>query len=170
MLIHSDCLVSPRLYDSVQTFSVGQVSALSDHCPIKAVLSVILSTEKHHENYNYIDSPKKLPWSTDIAMRLENILQTPEYRSKVEKLFFSQNVSSQEEVDNMAEMLTNILVEGTLLANSPHTKEVTRMEKKKKVKNKKFRHPKWHDLSCEDAYRKVAVSARLLKNSPKIIS
>ena len=44
---------------------------------------------------------------------------------------------------------------------------LTRIQKKKNVKNKKFRHPKWHDLSCEDAYRKVAVSARLLKNSPK---
>ena len=30
------CLVSPRLYDSVQTFSVGQVSKLSDHCPVRA--------------------------------------------------------------------------------------------------------------------------------------
>ena len=56
-------------------------------------LSVRISTEKHYENYNYIDSPKKLPWSTDIAMRLENILQTPEYRSRVERLFLSQNIS-----------------------------------------------------------------------------
>ena len=34
------CLVSPRLYDSIQTFSVGQISTLSDHCPIRAVLRV----------------------------------------------------------------------------------------------------------------------------------
>ena len=79
------------------------MSALSDHCPIRAVLSVKTFTEKHFETYDYIESPKKLPWSTDIAMRFENVLQTPEYRSKVENLFLSQNVSSQEEVDNMTE-------------------------------------------------------------------
>ena len=68
-------------------------------------------------------------------MRLENILQTPEYRSRVEKIFPSHNISSQEEVDNLTEMLTNILAEGTILANSPHMNELTsRIQKKKKLK------------------------------------
>ena len=73
------CLVSPRLYDNVQTFSVGQVSTLSDHCPVRAVLSVKIITEDNQEDYDYIESPKKLPWSADIATRFENILQTPEF-------------------------------------------------------------------------------------------
>ena len=55
------CLVSPRLFDSVQTFSVGQMSTLSDHCPIRTVLSVNILTNNIQENYNYIESPKKLP-------------------------------------------------------------------------------------------------------------
>ena len=32
---------------------------------------------------------------------------------------------------------------------------------------KRVYHPKWHDLSCEEAQRKVPVSARLLKRNPK---
>ena len=67
----------------------------------------------------------------------------------------------------MTEMLTNILVEGTKLPNPSQINNQTRSQNKKNKKRKKFRHPKWHDLSCEDAYRKVAISARLLKNSPK---
>ena len=161
------CLVSPRLYDNVQTFSVGQVSTMSDHCPIRAVLSVKIIKEDIEEEYNFIESPKKIPWSTDIAFRLENILQTSEYKMRIGKIFEFENVQSQEEVDLMTENLTNILVEGAILADLSQTdKLLTNRPKKKNNNKKKVCHPKWHDLSCDEAHRKVTTSARLLNLNP----
>ena len=54
------CLVSPRLYDCIQTFSVGQISTLSDHCPIRAVLRVKVVNNILNEDYNYIESSQTL--------------------------------------------------------------------------------------------------------------
>ena len=161
------CLVSPRFYESVQTFSVGQVSSLSDHCPVRAVLSVRIFTDIVQEDYNFIESPKKLPWSSDIAISFENILQTPDFRLRVENLFSNQIVESQEEIDSMTESLTNLLVEGATLANKSKAKKINRIPKKKTFKKQRVRYPKWHDLSCEEAQRKVSASAKLLKNNPK---
>ena len=36
-----------------------------------------------------------------------------------------------------------------------------------KRKNHKKSHPKWHDLSCSEAHRKVVLTSKLLKNYPK---
>ena len=64
----------------------------------------------------------------------------------------------------MTEMLTNILVEGTILANSSHTNVLTRIQKKKNVKNKKFRHPKWHDISFKKRTQRKELYFSLLEN------
>ena len=108
-----------------------------------------------------------MPWSTDIAFRFENILQTPEYVLRVENLLQNSNTRSQEEVDLMTECLTNILIDGATLADISQTNRSLGIPKKRKSGKKKLCHPKWHDLSCEEAHRKVAASARLLKCNPK---
>ena len=159
--------MSPRLYDSVQTFSVGQFSTLSDHCPVRVVLTVRVVTENIQETYDFVESSKKLPWSADIAFRFETILQTPEYLSRVENIFSNQNISSQEEVDCMTKTLSNTLVEGATEANNSKSIMLSKMPKKKNNYKKRAFHPKWHDLSCEEALRKVSVSARFLKSNPK---
>ena len=66
----------------------------------------------------------------------------------------------------MTESLTNILVEGTTLANTSQSNKFIRIPKNRERKKRKACHPKWHDLSCEAAHRKVAASARLLKCNP----
>ena len=111
------CLVSPRLYDRVQTFSVGQVSTLSDHCPVRAVLTVKVLTEYIRDDYDFIESPSKIKWDKAISFRFENILQTPKYVLKAENLSLTQGVDSQEDIDRVTQDLTNLLVEGTLEAN-----------------------------------------------------
>ena len=40
-------------------------------------------------------------------------------------------------------------------------------KKNKTAKKQRIRYPKWHDLSCEEAQRKVFASAKLLKNTSK---
>ena len=111
-------------------------------------MSVKILGEDILENYDYIDSPKKLPWSTDIAVRFENILQTPEYVLRVENLLQNSNTRSQEEVDFMTETLTNILIDGVTLADISKTNRSLGIQKKRKSGKNKLRHPKWHDLSC----------------------
>ena len=161
------CLVSPRLYDTVQTFSVGQVSTLSDHCPVRAVLSVKVFMSTVQEDYSYIDSPTKIPWSKDISYRFENILQSPEYIAKIDNLLSTQCVATQEGIDCATQVLTNILVEGATLANTSVKVQQVRINKTKKNNKRKFFHPKWHDLSCEEAHRKVSATARLLRGDQK---
>jgi exonuclease III len=168
------CLVSPRLFDRVQTFSVGQVSTLSDHCPVRAVLMVKVLTERFQDDYNFIESPSKIKWDKDISYRFENILQSPEYVLKAENLCLTHGVASQEDIDQATQNITNFLVEGTLKANCLGNNDVGKINKtKQKPKRKRkrnFFHPKWHDLSCEEAHRKVSVTARLLKGDQKNLS
>ena len=165
------CLVSPRLYDSVQTFTVGQVSTLSDHCPVRAVLLVKVLTNYISDEYNFIECPSKLKWDQDVSYKFENVLQSPEFILKAENICSTYGVASQENIDQATQSLTNLLVEGTLQANCQNKMDKNQNEKpnhknKRKTKQKRF-HPKWHDISCEEAHRKVTTLSRLLKNDQK---
>ena len=53
------------------------------------------------------------------------------------------------------------------MANSTDKNKILRTPKKKYSAKKKAVHPKWHDLSCEEAHRKVSNSAKLFKANPK---
>ena len=120
------CLVSPRLYNNVQTFSVGQVSTLSDHCPIRAVIKVRHFTDIIHEDYNFVNSPSKIAWSNVISCRFENILQSPEYLLKADKFISTYSSSSQDDIDMATQTLTDLLVEGALQANISETNQIDR--------------------------------------------
>ena len=161
------CLVSPRLYDSVKTLSVGEISTLSDHCPVRAVLKVKVHSERTPENYTFIENPKKLQWNKDISYRFENILQSPEYALKIDNFMSTQIEPSQQDIDRATQNLTGLLVEGTLKADwsIKHEKQSNNTTKKKK--KRKFSHPKWHDISCYESHRKVSTTAKLLKGDPK---
>ena len=164
------CLVSPRLYDSIQTFSVGQISTLSDHCPIRAVLRVKVVNNISSEDYNYIESPQKLQWSSNIAVRFENILQSPEYSTKVTQFVGAEIGTCQGDIDIATQKITDLLVEGTLQADLSIGNKFHKMNRNDKNKKKKIRrisHPKWHDISCSEAYRKVSTTSRFLKGDPK---
>ena len=163
------CLVSPRLYDSVQTFTVGQVSTLSDHCPVRAVLLVKVLTNYISDEYNFIECPSKLKWDQDVSYKFENVLQSPEFILKAENICSTYGVASQENIDQATQSLTNLLVEGTLQANCQNKMDKNQKpnhKNKRKTKQKRF-HPKWHDISCEEAHRKVTTLSRLLKNDQK---
>ena len=79
------------------------MSTMSDHCPVRTVLSVRILRNNLQDDYDYIESPRKLPWSTDIAVRFENILQTPEYVLRVENLIQNHSIRCQEVVDLVTE-------------------------------------------------------------------
>ena len=146
------CLVSPRLYDRVQTFSVGQVSTLSDHCPVRAVLLVKTFTDIEQEDYDFIASPSKLKWDKDIASRFENILQSQEYISKFENM--PNNNACQKDIDLATKYITDLSVEGTLNADLSGKKFDVKCNKRKKKRKGKIFHPKWHDLLARKPTKK----------------
>ena len=88
----------------------------------------------------------------------------PEYVLNTENLFSTHGVACQEDIDCAKHKL---LVEGTLSANFSETKDKVKRKKSKKKTNRKFCHPKWHDLSCDEAHRKVSATARFVKDDPK---
>ena len=70
-------------------------------------------------------------------------------------------------IDSLTETLTKLLVEGATLAKKSKAIKINRIQKYKTAKKQRIQYPKWHDLSCEEAQRKVSASAKLLKNNPK---
>ena len=89
---------------------------------------------------------------------------------KAENLCLTHGVSSQEDIDRVTQELTNLLVEGSLEANCLGNVNEGKTNKTKWKTKRKFFHPKWHDLSCEEAHRKLSATARLLKGDQKNLS
>ena len=166
------CLASPRLYNSVKTLSVGDpVLTLSDHCPLTAVVAVNVNTLFDYSDYEFITKPPKLPWNNEISYRFENILQTPEFSSRL-NFYLDQNFSSdQTSIDQATDNLSSLLIEGALRSDySVRYNNLTEPTLKKCSKGKKKKrksHPKWHDMSCADAHRSVMLTSKLLKVNPK---
>ena len=168
------CLASPRIYDRIKIFSVGQpLLTMSDHCPVRAILNVrINSVSFNSENYEFVDKPIKIAWSKDISYKFENILQSPEYSSKFDKFLSKEIGNSQSAVDIATTEISNLLVAGAVQADTTLKLDMDKRVNKtagsrRKCNKKRSSHPKWHDLSCCEAHRKVNTTARLLKNDPK---
>ena len=155
------CLASPGLYRNVRTLSVGDpVLTLSDHCPLEVTIRVNVDTLIDYTDYDFITKPPKLPWNNDISVKFENILQTQEYSSKLNK-FVTQNFCfDQSGIDEATDTLSRILIEGAIQSNIS-TQNINNLvqptlSKCSKGRAKKRRaHPKWHDISCADAHRNV---------------
>ena len=127
------CLASPGIYNSVVALSVGQIiPTLSDHCPVRAILHVRMNG--HYDNlpdYNFVTKPVKVPWNKEVSYRFENILQSRECSTQVEK-FLSNNIcSTQSAIDNATLELSDILVSSALQAST--FKMLTRNKKVDKM-------------------------------------
>ena len=169
------CLASPRIYDSVKTLTVGEpLLTLSDHCPITAVLKVKINPCLINlQDYEFIDKPTKLNWSKDISYKFENIIQSPEFCSKIDNFMSNVIGNSQSDIDDATLEISNILVAGAVQAdcNAAAMPDIGKRVQKKagsrqKTNKKRPSFPRWHDLSCSDAHRKVYTTARLLKSDP----
>ena len=165
------CLASPRIYKSIKTLSVGQpLLTMSDHCPVRAVLEVRLNLQRiNTDNYVFVDKPEKIKWNEDSSFRFENVLQTPEFAFQFESFLSTEIINNQSGIDRATIVLSNLLVAGAVQADSS-----VKLDMKKKVgktagsrrksNTNRVSLPKWHDLSCYEAHRKVCTTAWLLKN------
>ena len=167
------CLASPRIYDKVETFSVGlPLLTMSDHCPIRAILKVkIASSLNNVEDYNFVECPTKITWNKDIAFRFENILQSPEYSNLFDQFVSTDIGNFQSEIDIATVELTNMLVTAAQQSDNCPKLDMKRKIKKtagcRRKAKKRVAHPQWHDVSCYEAHRKVVTTAKLLKSYPK---
>ena len=111
------CMASPKLFDKIKTFSVGLIQpTMSDHCPITATIEVQTSCQTQSNEYLFIDRPKKIPWDKDIAFRFENLLQTNEFKDKIETLM-NESCSNQCEIDRTTASLSTILTDCAVQAD-----------------------------------------------------
>ena len=167
------CLASPRIYDRVKILTVGQpVPTLSDHCPVRVILNVKVSTKVDNTEYDFISNPSKVLWNKDISYKFENILQSPDYIYKLDNLLSREISGSQSAIDSATLELSDLLVTAALEADTVKKLEMKRVVNKiagsrRNCKKRKVAHPKWHDLSCAEAHRKVTTTARFLKGDPK---
>ena len=160
------CLASPNLFEKIKTFSVCPLQpTLSDHCPIKVSIEVRVNGQCLDEDYSFIDNPKKIPWNKDISYRFENLIQTDELKQKITSLM-NDPCNDQVTIDRCTAGLTNVIIDCAVKADI--TPPVNKPKGgKNNGKQKKRSHPKWHDLSCADAHKKIVLTSKLLKMNPK---
>ena len=164
------CLVSPRLYSSVSSFTVNDfLPELSDHCSITVVIRTqYLCDALSADSYSFITKPSKVQWSSETATSFERLLQ--DYSAKTFLSQFSRKtIANQESLDSAVDSLSSFLVGAAVEAagsrpNIPHRSEARNWKFRKKlpILNK----PKWHDSTCEELQRQLRTTARLLKLQP----
>ena len=163
------CMASPALYSKIKILSVGLIQpTLSDHCPVMATIEVQADLQTISEDYSFIDRPKKIPWDKDISYRFENFIQSAENTDKI-TLLMNGPCNTQDDIDTCTAGLTEIMIDCSIkadISNPVNTPRGPKMPKGKRVGNKRS-HPKWHDLSCAEAHRKIVLTSKMLKLNPK---
>ena len=87
--------------------------------------------------------------------------------------FISKEIGNdQSAVDNATQELSTLLIDAAVLAEVADNPDIKRRVSmvagsRRKTKKRILTHPKWHDLSCEEAHRVVVTTARLLKGDQR---
>ena len=105
-----------------------------------------------------------------MAYKFENILQSPEYKTQFNEFVTSNISNSQNAIDIASMKLSELLVDGAILAQSSARPALNRKVQitagSRRNKKRKVVQPKWHDISCAEAHSKVCTIARLVKLDP----
>ena len=125
------------------------------------------------ESYDFIDKPKKMPWSEDISLRFENIIQNQSSKAFLTQ-FAKEPLSSQESLDKAVESFSSFLVGAARTAGGPVAgssrprppRRSTAPNWKSRKRAPKYFKPKWFDRTCESIQRQVRITSRLLKQQP----
>ena len=107
------CLASPEIYGSILFLKVGQILPLiSDHCPISiAIKSQLFHRIRARENerYNFLPKPTKVRWDKDIAVKFENIIQSPDSKIFLQNFAVNGIFPDQTSIDQSTDFLTEFL-------------------------------------------------------------
>ena len=169
------CLVSPRIYHLVSSFTVNEfLPDVSDHCSITVTLRTkFLLDQSLSDSYAYEDKPKKVLWSPEIARNFENLIQNPPSKAFLAQ-FNSLQVSSQDSLDQAVDSLSAFLVgmaEAAAFPSAPGRRPAMAGRPRARPrrparKAPQCSRPKWHDSACEEARRSLRLTSRLLKQQP----
>ena len=173
------CLASPEIYTQILFLKVGQIKPLiSDHCPISIAIKSQLFQRirvKECESYTFIPKPTKVRWDKDIALKFENIIQSPDSKIFIQNFAKNGIFPDQTSIDQSTEFLTEFLTSGAEKASTSALpigykggpkKSCDRNWKFRKKSNRKFIKPKWYDATCESLKIEINRTASLLKMYP----
>ena len=172
------CLASPGVYSQILFLKVGNyIPVFSDHCSLTIALKThFFQTQNCRESldYDFLPKPTKLTWDKNIALKFENIIQSPESKIFIQNFAKNGILPDQNSVDIATDFLTDFLTSaaekaannGISIACNIGVKRIGRNWKFKRKCSKKRIQPKWHDASCESLSQDIKRSAALLKKYP----
>ena len=98
-------------------------------------------------SYNFVENPGKIVWSQDMAHKFENILQSPEYKTQFNEFLSSKISNCQNVIDIAASKLSELLVDGAILAQLSSKPAINRQIKitagSRRNNKRKVVQPKW---------------------------
>ena len=156
------CIVSPRIYHQIQSFSVDKfLPTLSDHCPIIVKLRTnFISNNFGQLSYEFIDKPTKIRWDREIAGKFENLLQLPDSKNFTSNFAKNGIFKEQSSIDSATHFLSSFITNAAETAGLTSNKIEYKCPMKSPKPNWKFKKnksrrkvlPKWHDATCESVF------------------
>ena len=161
------CATSPSLLESITFFSVGHILPVhSDHCPIDITLKVNITEAGEGESYVYMAKPDNIRWVKTCKDNYYNAIRSPACRQVVTSFLGTGILPNQSSVDEATALLTNLMTHSAKIAGMDVRKGAKPRHQARPDQARK-RRPKWHDMSCQEAYKRMKQSAVLVAQYPK---
>ena len=115
--------------------------------------------------YVYMAKPVNIRWAAACKDAFCNAVKSPACRQAVSGFLQTGILPDQSSIDEATAFLTNLMKHSAKVAGMDIRKGALPRHQARPDQVRKGR-PKWHDVSCQSAYRKVKLSAELLAKYP----
>ena len=160
------CAASPGLMKQIPFFSVGHILPVhSDHCPIDITLKVNAAVAPEGAQYQYVDKPDNIRWLQNRKEAFCNAVQSPACKQAVAGFLNVGILPDQASVEGATAFLTNLLKTSAQIAGMD-MRRGAKARRQARPDQARKRRPKWHDISCQEAYKKVQLSSKLVSKFP----
>ena len=165
-------LVSPALLDAVSSFSVGDLTPFSDHCPIALTLlmsdfqtSEVISSQSGLDQNKTGDKLNPLPvkyiWDANSGDSFRKGLALPAIDKQIRDFLNEDIQNDQNGIDQATENINNIFTSAAEASLRKHLSF-----SKKKSTPRIVRKKRWFDRDCISLRQDVAKAGRSLRKSP----
>ena len=160
------CAASPGLVKQIPFFSVGHLLPVhSDHCPIDITLKVNAVVAPEGAHYQYVDKPDNIRWLKNRREAFCNAVQSPACKQAVAGFLNVGILPNQASVDGATTFLSNLLKTSAQIAGMD-MRRGAKARRQARPDQARKRRPKWHDTSCQEAFKKVQLSSKLVSRFP----
>ena len=161
------CAASPGLLKQIPFFSVGHILPVhSDHCPIDITLKVDAIGLRESASYQYIEKPDNIRWLKNRKDAFCNAIQAPACKQAVTGFLNVGILPDQASIDGATSFLTNLMTTSAQIAGMDMRRGAKARVQVRPDQARK-RRPKWHDISCHQAFKKVQLTSKLVSQYPK---